>query len=169
MMPMWVERPEPKEEGLRKLEGNGSGARQGGRGVGDSTVFNYGVDPQLQIIENLGSMTVAARTENLRLHVGEDGTEICLRFRSKGECNRYCTLSHAPLRRHTRDLAIRFIWGSREAMNKKRKFDGVGAQASHGGHWDRGGYWNLENQNSTRFCGGRGGGRDGKNGGGGGG
>ena len=75
-MPMWVERPEPKEEGLRKLEGNGSGARQGGRGVGDSTVFNYGVDPQLQIIENLGNMSQAARRENLRLPVEADGREI---------------------------------------------------------------------------------------------
>ena len=48
-------------------------------------------------------------------------------------------------------------------MNKKRKVYGLRAQASHGGTWDRGGYWNLDNQNSTRFGGGRGrrgGGRD---------
>ena len=63
---------------------------------------------------------------------------------------------------------IQFIQGSGEAMNKKRKFDGVGAQASHGGQWDRGGYWNSEHQNSTRFGGGHGGGRDGLNSGGGG-
>ena len=75
----------------------------------------------------------AARTENLRLPVGADGREICLRFSSKGECNRSCKRSHAPLRRHTRELLIRFIRGSREVMNKnKRKFDGVGEQESHG-------------------------------------
>ena len=45
LTPVWVERPAPKEEGRRKSEGNGFGARQGGRGVGDGTVFNYGVDP----------------------------------------------------------------------------------------------------------------------------
>ena len=62
---------------------------------------------------------------------------------------------------------IRFIQGSREAMNKKKqKFDGVGEQASNGGHWDRGGYQNSENQNGAIFGGGRGGGRDGHNGGG---
>ena len=60
--------------------------------------------------------------------------------------------------------------GSIEAMNKKRKFDGVRAQAPHGGHWDRGSYRNSEHQNSTRFDGGRVGrvgGRYGQNGGGG--
>ena len=80
--------------------------------------------------------------------------------------------AHAPLRGHTRELVIRFIRGSQEAMNKKRKFDGVRAQASHGGTWDRGGYRNSDTQNGTRFGGGRGGrggGRDGHHGGGGGG
>ena len=37
-----------------------------------------------------------------------------------------------------RDLEIRFIRGLREAMNKKRKFDGVGDQSSHGGDPGRG-------------------------------
>ena len=70
---------------------------------------------------------------------------------------------------------IRFIQGSQEAINKKRKFDGVGAQASHRGTWDRGGYQNSETQNGSIFGGGPGGPggpgdrRDGKNGGGGGG
>ena len=62
---------------------------------------------------------------------------------------------------------IRFIRGSREAMNKKRKFDGVGAQASHRGSWDRSGYINSEAQNSSIFGvgrGGRGGGRESQNG-----
>ena len=125
-MPVWVERPAPREEGRRKSEVNGIGARQGGRGVGEGTVFNHGVDPQLRISENLGIITQAARTENLRLPVGADGREISLRFSSKVECNRSCTRSHAPLRGHTRELVIRFIQGSRESMNKhKQKCDGV--------------------------------------------
>ena len=86
-MPVWVERPAPREEGLRKSEGNGIGSQQGGRGVGEGTVFNHGVDPQLRISENLGLMTQAARAENLRLPVGEDGREICLWFISKGYCS----------------------------------------------------------------------------------
>ena len=67
---------------------------------------------------------------------------------------------------------IRFIRGYREAMNKyKRKFDDVGEQGSHGGHWYGGrlhGHWNSETQNGARFGDGRGGGRDVNNGGGGG-
>ena len=62
LTPVLVERPELKEEGRRKSEGNGFGAQQVGRGVREGTVFNHGVDPQLRIIENLGSMTQAART-----------------------------------------------------------------------------------------------------------
>ena len=45
---------------------------------------------------------------------------------------------------------IRFIRGSREAMNKKRKFDGVRAQASHGGSWDRSRYAGYQ-VNSKRY------------------
>ena len=78
--------------------------------------------------------------------MGADGREVCPRFFSKGDCDRSCTRSHTPLRGHVRDLVIRFIRGSREAMNKKRKFDGVGDQY-HGGSWDR---------NGSRFGGGRG-------------
>ena len=99
----------------------------------------------------------------------DDGREICLRYISKGECDRSCTRSHAPLRGHTRELVIRFIWGSREAINKKREFDGIGSQASCRRTWDRGNYQNSETQNGTRIGGGRGGGRYGQNGGGGGG
>ena len=135
-MPAWVERPEPREEVRRKSEGTGNGAR------------NHGFDSQLRISKNLGIITKFARQENLRLPIGADGREICLHYISKGECDRSCTRSHAPLRGPTRELVIRFIRGSREAMNKKRKFDGVGDQASHGGYWDR---------NGSRFGGGRGG------------
>ena len=131
-MPTWVERPAPREEGRRKSEGIVNGAR------------NHGVDPQLRISQNLVIITKFAHQENLRLPMGADGREICLRYISKGDCDRSCTRSHAPLREHTRELVISFIRGSREAMNKKRKFDGVVSQASHGGSWDRSGYRKLE-------------------------
>ena len=120
-MPAWVERLAPREEGRRKSEGTGNGS------------LNHGVDPQLCISKNLGIIIKFARQENLRLPIGADGREICLRYISKGECDRSCTCYYAPLRGHTRELVIRFIRGSREAMNKKRQFDGAGAQASHGG------------------------------------
>ena len=147
-IPAWVERPATREEGCRKLKGTGNGA------------WNYGVDPQLRISKNLGILKQVSRQENLRFPMGDDGREICLCYISKGECDRSCTRSHAPLREHTRELLIRFIRVSREAMNKKRKFDGIGAQESHGGTWDRSRYRNSEAQNGSRFGGGRGGGRD---------
>ena len=78
--PVWVERPKPKEEGLRESDRNGLGARKSGGGGGGGSVFNHGVDPQLRIIENLKILTQAARTENLSFPVGSDGREICLRF-----------------------------------------------------------------------------------------
>ena len=151
-MPAWVERLAPREDGRRKSDGTGNGAR------------NHGVESQLHISKNLGIITKFARQEKLRLPIGADGRDICLSYISKGECNRSCTRSHAPLRGHTRELVIRFIKGSKEAMNKKRKFDGVGAQASHGRSWDRSGYRHLEAQSGSRFgsgSGGRGDGRDG--------
>ena len=81
--PVRVERPAHKEEGLRKLGGNGFGARQSGGGGRGGTIFNHGIDPQLRIIENMGNMTLAACSENLRIPLGADGRDICLRFRSK--------------------------------------------------------------------------------------
>ena len=54
-VPAWVERPAPWEEGRRKSDGTGNGAR------------NHGVDPQLHISKNLGAITKIARQENLRL------------------------------------------------------------------------------------------------------
>ena len=60
-MPVWVERPAPREEGCQKSEGNGNGAR------------NHGVDPQLRISKNLGILIQVARQENLRLPMGADG------------------------------------------------------------------------------------------------
>ena len=65
MTPRWVDRPAQKEEGLRKSDRHRIGERpSGGRGVRDA-VFNYRVDPQLRIMERLGEMTAAARSENL--------------------------------------------------------------------------------------------------------
>ena len=96
-MPVWVERPAPREEGRRKSEGHGTGAR------------NHGVDPQLQISENLGILTQVARSENLRLAIGVDGRDICLGCILKVECDRYCTRSHVPLRGNMRESVIRFI------------------------------------------------------------
>ena len=100
---------------------------------------------------------MAACSENLRPSLGADVRDICLRFSSKGDCNRSCTRSHVPLRGHNRELMIRYIRGAREAMNKlnNRKFDGVGDQRAHGGHWDRGinhGNWNTKAENGARFC-----------------
>ena len=50
-VPAWVERPAPREEGRRKSEGTGNGAR------------NHGVDPQLHISKNVGAITKIARQE----------------------------------------------------------------------------------------------------------
>ena len=174
--PVWVERLAQKEEGRRKSDGNGFGARQSGGGGGRNTIFKHGIDPQLRIIENMGNMTLAARSENLCIPLAADGREICFRFSSNGDCVRSCTRSHAPLQEHNRDLVIRYIRGAREAMNQfhKRKYDGGGDRGSHGGHWDRNGnhgHRNSEaqhNGNCARFGGGRGRGIDGNNGGGGG-
>ena len=62
LTPVWMEQPAPKEEGRRKSDGNVFGARQSGGGGGGGTIFNHGVDTQLRIIENLGSMILAAHS-----------------------------------------------------------------------------------------------------------
>ena len=84
-MPLWVERPAPREEGRQKSGLNRIGAQQDGRGVREGTVFSHRVDLQLRISNNLGIMTKVACTENLRLPVGAYGREICLQYRSEGE------------------------------------------------------------------------------------
>ena len=76
--------------GTLEVRGTGNGAR------------NHGVEPQLRISKKLGILTQVAHQENLRLTMGADGREICLRYISKGECDRSCTRSHASLRGHTR-------------------------------------------------------------------
>ena len=122
----------------------------------------------MRIVENLGSMTMAARSENLCPPLGAYGREIYLRSISKGDCNRSCTRYHAPLRRHNQELVIHYIRGDREAMNKfnERIIDFVGDERSHVGHWDRGGHHrhrNSEAHNGTRFGGGCGRGKGGSN------
>ena len=74
--PVWVEWPAPKEEKRWKSDGIGLGSRQSSGGGGGGTIFKHGVNPQLRILENLGSMTMTARLENLRLPLGADGREI---------------------------------------------------------------------------------------------
>ena len=96
-MPTWVERPVLREEGRRKSERNGNGAR------------NHGVDLQLRISKNLSILTQEARQENLCLPMGADGRYICLRYISKVDCDRSSTSYHAPLQGHTREIVIRFI------------------------------------------------------------
>ena len=59
--PVWVDRPAQKEEGLRKSDGHGTGARPSDGGGGRDAVLNHGVDPQLRIMERIGDMTAAAR------------------------------------------------------------------------------------------------------------
>ena len=116
--PVWVKRPAQKEEGRCKSHGNGFGARPSGGGGGRDAIFNHGINPQLRIMERLGDMKGTARSENLHTPLAKDVREICLRFRSKGDCVRSCSLSHAPVRGHNRDSVIRYIRVAREAMNQ---------------------------------------------------
>ena len=88
--PVWVDRPTPKEEGRRKSDGHGSRYRMSCGGGGRDSVHNIGVEPQLWIMERLGEMTSAVRSDNLRCFMEADGGEICLRYQSKGECVRHC-------------------------------------------------------------------------------
>ena len=65
-----------KEEGRRKSDGKGIGARPSGRGGGRDTIFNHRINPQLQIMERLGDMAGEARLENLPIPLVADGREI---------------------------------------------------------------------------------------------
>ena len=49
-----------------------------GGGGGCDAIFNHGIDPQLRIMERLGDMTGAARSENLRITLAVDVREIYL-------------------------------------------------------------------------------------------
>ena len=112
-------------------------------------MFNHGIDPQMRIMERLGDMTGAARSENLLIPLAADGREICLLSLSNGDCIRSCMRSHAPMQGHNRDTVIRYIRVFREAMDpsRKQKFEGGGDQGSHRGHWDRrGGYGPIKSE-----------------------
>ena len=89
--PGWVDRPAQREGVRRKSDGHGIGARLSGVGGGRDAFFNKGVDPQLQIMEILGEMMTAARSEILSTPLAAYGGEIYLRFHSKGYCIRSCT------------------------------------------------------------------------------
>ena len=81
--PVWVDMPAQKEEGHWKSDGHNMGARPSGGGGGREAVFNHGVDPQMRIMDRLGDMTGAARSENLHIPLATDGRKFCLRFLSK--------------------------------------------------------------------------------------
>ena len=104
-----MDRIAQKEEGLRKSDGDGMGARSSGGGGGCDAIFNHGIDPHLYIMERLGDMTGDARLENLRIPFETDGREICLHLLSKGDCVRSCTRLHAPVRGHNQHLVIRYV------------------------------------------------------------
>ena len=61
LTPVWVDRPAQKEEGRRKSDGHGIGARPSGGEGGRYGVFNNRVDLQMRIMERLRDMTTAAR------------------------------------------------------------------------------------------------------------
>ena len=112
------------------------GARTSGRRDIRDAIFNHRIDPQLRIMERIGDMIGAARSENLRIPLAADGRDICLHFFSKVDSVRSCTRSHAPVQVQNRDLVIRYTRVARESMDtsRKRKFDGGRDQGSHGGH-----------------------------------
>ena len=70
---VWVDRPAQKEKVRRKSDRHGIGAKPIGRVGGRDAVFNPGVYPQLWIMERLGDITAAARSENLRIPLAADG------------------------------------------------------------------------------------------------
>ena len=141
LTPGWVDRPAQKEEGRRKSDGHGIGARPSGRGGGRNVVLKNGVDPQLHIMERLVDMTAAARLDNLRIPLEADGREICLRFLLKGDFIRSCTRSHAPVQGQNKEAVLRYIRIGRDVMDpsRKSKLNGGGDQESHGGQWERSG------------------------------
>ena len=78
-------------------------------GGGRDAVFNHRLDPQLRIMERLGDMTGAERSENFCIPLAADGRDVCLRFLSKGCCISSCTRSHVTVQGHNIDSVIRYI------------------------------------------------------------
>ena len=141
MTPVWMDRQAQKEDGRQKPDGYGIGAMPSGGGGGRDVVFNKGRDPQMRIMEILGEMMAAARSENLRIPLAEDFRDIYLHFISKGDSIMSCTCAHAPVWGQNREAVLRYIRIGRDVMDvsRKRKFNGGGDQGSHMGHWDRSG------------------------------
>ena len=135
----WRYHPTPKEERQRKPDGHGRGYRLSIGVGGQDSIHNIGVDPQLWIMEKLGDITAAARSEKLIFPFSEDGMDICLRYHTKGECIRSCTLSHAPLQGHSTEDMIRYIGICRVDFDplRKRNFNGGENWGFYGGHCNR--------------------------------
>ena len=133
--------PTQKEEGQQKPGGHGRGYRLSGGVGGQDSIHNIGVDPQLRIMEKLGDITAAARSEKLLFPLCEDGMEICLLYHTKEECIRSYTRSHAPLQGHSAEDMIRYIGIFRVDFNplRKRNFDGGGNRGLYGGQCNRNG------------------------------
>ena len=83
MTPGWADRPIPKEEGLQNSDGRGNRFRISGGGGGQDSLHNIRVDTQLQVIDKLGEIPAATRSENLRFPLATDGRWICLCYHSK--------------------------------------------------------------------------------------
>ena len=158
LTPVWVDRPAQNEEGRRKSDVHGMGARTSDGGGGRDTVFNYGVDLHLKSMDGIGDMTSAARSENLHIPLAEDVREICLHFLSKRYCIRSFTRSHAPVQENNREEVMRYIRVGRDVIDpsRKRKFNGGGDQGSHREYWERSeenGTRNPEGQNHRNGAG----------------
>ena len=107
MTPVWVDKPAPKEEGRRKLDGIRKRTRLiiGGR----DNVQNSGVDPKMRVMERFGELITAVLQNDLCCPLVVDRREICFCFHSKGDFIQSCMRSHAPRRGQDRNNLIRFI------------------------------------------------------------
>ena len=77
--PGWVDQPAPNEEGRRKYDEHGIGARPSGGEGGRDEVFKNRVYLKLRIMEKMVEMTAAACLDNLSYPLEADGREICQR------------------------------------------------------------------------------------------
>ena len=73
---VWMDRTAQKEEGCWKSDGHGTGERPRDGGDVRDIVFNHGVDLKMWIMEILGDMTAAARSDNLHIPLAADVREI---------------------------------------------------------------------------------------------
>ena len=92
-------------------------------------------------MERLEEMTATELYENLYCPLEADDRDIYLRFQSKGDCVKFYTLSHAPLRENSQENVLHYIGIFRVAPEppKKIKFNRGGDRGSYRGNWDRNG------------------------------